>query len=89
MSALAGMLVGGLITWLTARYYYREATKDLKDEADRFARIVDETFTSFEQSGWCRVRRDGDGRPIAIIPRLTLGGGRKGDQSLSDSSASE
>lgn len=73
VSTAIGVLVGGLITWVTAWYYYREATKDLKAEASRFSGIIEATFADLERSGWFRIRRDDAGRVISISPTLFYG----------------
>jgi hypothetical protein len=73
LSTLFGALVGAVVTWLTARHYYRKAANDLRDEAERFQMIIGGTFESFEQSGWVRIARDGNGRIIRMTPRLTFG----------------
>ena len=70
MSAFLGVFVGAFVTWLTARYYYRAATRDLKAEADRFAETIDGILGGLERSGWCRVTRDESGRATAIVPRF-------------------
>ena len=72
-STFVGVLAGGLVTWAMARYYYRQAAKDLEKEAERFAQIIDRTFTNFEQSGWVSVSRGPDGKVVGLTPRLGLG----------------
>lgn len=73
MSAFLGVLAGAFVTWLTARHYYRAATRDLKAEATRFAQIIDGVLGGLERSGWYRITRDEAGRPTSITPTLRLG----------------
>jgi hypothetical protein len=73
VSTLVGVIAGSLVTWATARYYYRQAAKDLEKEADRFAAIIDKTFANFEQAGWVKAVRGSDGKVTGLTPRLGLG----------------
>jgi len=80
ISTIVGVFTGSLVTWLTARHYYRQAARDLKEEADRFAKVIDETFLSLERSGWFRVTRDDSGRIIGVAPTLRLGSPPRDDR---------
>jgi hypothetical protein len=73
VSTFFGALVGALVTWVVARYYYRQAAKDLAEEAAKFRQILDGTVESFEQSGWVRLNRDVQGRITRMTPTLGLG----------------
>jgi hypothetical protein len=73
LSTFVGALIGGAVTLATARYYYLQATKDLREEAARFQQILDGLFSSLEESGWVRLSRGTDGRIVGILPTLRLG----------------
>jgi hypothetical protein len=68
-SPIFQMIIGALITWLAAKYYYQAATKDLKDESAELRRLIDLIIRQIERmegSGLVKVIRDESGKPIGL-----------------------
>ncbi len=71
---LVGILLGGLITFLTAKHYYLEASKEFKNEVEK---ILDETekikkFNNYTLRGLestldIGFSRDNEGNPTGLI----------------------
>ncbi len=64
-----GILIGGLITWFSSKYFYEKAAEDLKIEAEEFRKKMAELYelTNFlslgmESMGWLSVKRDEHGK---------------------------
>ncbi len=58
--------VGGLITWGVSWWFYRQAGKELKTEADRLHDLDAMILRWLEIGGDLRVVRDEQGRPVAL-----------------------
>lgn len=52
---LVGIVFGGLITFVVARYYYIRAAKELKD-------VADEILSRLEEDGLVKISRDKHGK---------------------------
>jgi hypothetical protein len=78
--AVAGTVIGGLITYAVSRYYYQQASKDLRQEALDLRRetrevrhYVNVLISCLESAGQIKVTRDAEGRPIEV--QILKGGG--------------
>lgn len=81
------VMVGGLITWWAARFYYEKATADLKAEAERLRSINNLMLLALENSGLpVVVNRDASGSPVSVAANLsaTLSGSSTFEGKLTD-----
>jgi hypothetical protein len=65
--SLAGLILGGVITFFVSRHYYIQATKDLKDETTKLRKYSELMLRGMESAGWVEYNRDSEGNPIGII----------------------
>ncbi len=77
--AIAGIVVGGVITFLVSRYYYQRASEELRAEAERLRqeseRLHDITLRMLQTisgGGQVEVNRDEEGRPTGVHHRITI-----------------
>jgi len=77
--AIAGIAVGGVITFLVSRYYYRRASEELHAEAERLRQesesLHDMTMRMLQTAsggGHVEVNRDEEGRPTGVHHRITI-----------------
>jgi hypothetical protein len=68
---LLAVFVGGIITWLVARYYYICASQDLKNEASELKRLNDLMLNSMEHAGWIELNRDDQGNVRGFVIKLS------------------
>jgi len=78
VSAFVGVAIGGVITWLVSRYYYKKAGNELKQEATELRRLTNVVLRGLEDAGSVKLNRDTSGKVIGLIieasARLTDGG---------------
>lgn len=68
--SIAGVLIGGLITWLVARHYYKKASVELLHEANSLRRLNEIILHAMEDAGVVKLNRDGS---FNIIGRIVDG----------------
>ena len=66
MSTLAGIIIGAIITWLVAWYYYREAGQELKMEAEELRRLNNLMLHGMEHAGWIKLTRNKSGQILGF-----------------------
>lgn len=67
ISTLVSVLLGGLITWLAARVYYKKAGEDLKEEAALLRKAnIAIVYLLEHPDAKIEVRRDTEGNPIGV-----------------------
>jgi len=66
-STLIGVLVGGVITWLLAWYYYRRASEELKEESAELRRLNNLMLRGMENAGWVKLNKDESGNVAGFI----------------------
>lgn len=66
MSTVLGIFIGGIITWLVAWYYYREAGQELKNEAAELRRLNALMLHGMEYAGWIKLSRDNSGQILGF-----------------------
>lgn len=77
--AIAGVIIGAVITWAVAKRYYMKASKDLKKEAEDLRKLNILMIRAMEEAGLAKFNRDSNGNLIGLIFDASL--------SLSTSSA--
>ncbi len=68
-SPIFQILIGAIITWVAAKYYYQKASKDLKKEAAELRSLTDliiQQIERMEKSDLLKVIRDESGKPIGL-----------------------
>ncbi len=73
--ALAGVLIGGAITAVFSRYYYQQASNDLKAEAEKLRDANDialRMLQTMSGGGKAEVSRDEQGNPTGVIHRMSV-----------------
>jgi len=66
--ALVGIVVGGLITWWAARYYYEKASRDLAAEANELKRLNTLILQGLESAGLgVEYSRDDEGNIRGMV----------------------
>jgi hypothetical protein len=58
---LISAILGGIITWIAARFYYVRAAKELRNETDELLRLNRVMLLGMEKAGWIQVFRDQKG----------------------------
>lgn len=66
---VASVLVGAVIAWGVARFYYVRASKDLVREARALRELVDIQIRALEAEGLISVHRNASGQPIGAMIR--------------------
>jgi hypothetical protein len=67
ISAFVGVAIGGVITWLVSRHYYKKAGDQLKQEATELRRLTNLVLRGLEDAGSVRLKRDTSGKVIGLI----------------------
>jgi hypothetical protein len=70
MSNFWSTLVGGLITWLVAWWYYAKAGKELRKEAAALRNLLTTILGSLEHAGLAKLTRDANGNITGFIVDL-------------------
>lgn len=60
VSTVLSLFIGGVITWLVARHYYKKAGDELREEARRLREQTQLILTALEQAGLVELQRDVD-----------------------------
>jgi hypothetical protein len=60
--AFIGTLIGSLVTWWVARYYYKRAGDELRKEASELQRLIAMILTALEKKGYAKLNRDESGK---------------------------
>jgi hypothetical protein len=69
---VAGVVIGGLFTWLTSRYYYKRAGADLEGTAASIHKALGAiAYLAEHPNANTEVQRDSDGHVTGILVRLT------------------
>lgn len=68
---LAAMILGGLITWLAARYYYIKAGRELVREAEELKRLNILMLRGLESAGLAEFSRDQDGNIKGMVIKVS------------------
>jgi hypothetical protein len=66
VSTLVGIIIGAIITWLVAWYYYREAGQELKREAAELRRLTNLMLHGMEHAGWIKLTRNSFGQILGF-----------------------
>jgi hypothetical protein len=66
ISAIAGVLVGGIVTWAVARYYYKKASEELQKEAHELRRLNELMLLGMEHAGWIELSRNNSGKIVGF-----------------------
>ncbi len=66
ISTVIGVIIGGIITWITSRYYYQRSGKELKEEAGKIRSLNTMILESLEQAGLAEIARDESGKIIGL-----------------------
>jgi hypothetical protein len=62
----ATYVIGSLITWLVARYDYKKAGDELREEARRLREQTQLILTALEQAGLVELQRDVDNMTVGF-----------------------
>ena len=69
-------LIGGLITWLVARRYYKKAGNELRAEAKELQRLNGILLRVMEAVGLTEISRDESGKPLGLKFTLQVNPGQ-------------
>ena len=64
--ALIGAMIGGVVTWAVARYYYVQASKELRSESDHLVTVTSLIHQGLEEAGLAKFTRDHDGNIVGM-----------------------
>ena len=64
---LIGAAIGGLVTWLVSRHYYKRAGDELRREATELRRLTHLVLHGLENAGLVKLKRDATGRVTGLI----------------------
>lgn len=65
LSSLTGIIIGGIITWLVSKRYYKRASRDLKNETEGLRKLIVIILEGLENHGLMEIVRDEKGNIIA------------------------
>lgn len=71
VSMTLGILLGGLITWITSWHFYRRGSKTLEAEAARLRKLTTMVLRALEEKGLARLNRDAQGEIIGLVFDVT------------------
>jgi hypothetical protein len=71
---LLSVVLGGLITLLVSRRYYKRAAKELKQESAELRRLTTLVLSAMEHSGLVSLARDEAGRITGFVFNVSPGG---------------
>jgi hypothetical protein len=74
VEALIGIVVGGVITFLVARYYYKKASEELSKEANELRRLNNLMLHGMEYAGWIELQRDKEGNITGFRQTIPVSG---------------
>ncbi len=60
--SLGGVLIGGVITWTVAKWYYEKASRDLNRETRKLRSMVDNIGRALENEGFVALSWDDTGQ---------------------------
>jgi len=79
---VASVVIGGVITWLVAYWYYQRAAKGLDLEAAKLRNLMRIVLVVMEQQGWAKLNRDGSGNIVGFEVEKEFAGQLKFQGSL-------
>lgn len=68
---IISILIGGLITWVAAHWYYVRAARELKDETERVQNLLRISLQAMEDAGMVKLNRDAYGKIIGMVHDLS------------------
>ena len=68
---LAAVFIGGIITLLVSKYYYKSASKDLKGEVSKLERLSNMILRVMEDEGWVELNTDKQGNIKGFVRKLS------------------
>lgn len=74
METIANILVGALITWFLARYYFKKAGNELKEEADKLRKLNILMLRALEEAGLAKFNRNENNEIIGLVINLSAVG---------------
>lgn len=66
METAIGVVIGGVLTWLVSRWYYKQAGDELRAEAQELQRLTTLILHALHHAGVAQVNWDARGRPKGI-----------------------
>ncbi|MCG8085511.1 MAG: hypothetical protein JAZ13_07315 [Candidatus Thiodiazotropha taylori] len=67
VSTVLALIIGGVITWITAKHYYEKASKELSNEAMDLKKNSILLLRGYESLGLVRFSRDEEGRYKGLV----------------------
>ena len=68
---LAAVFIGGIITLLVSKYYYKSASKDLKGEVSKLKKLSNMILRVMEDEGWVKLNIDKQGNIQGFVRKLS------------------
>jgi hypothetical protein len=63
---IVSFALGALATWLVADVYYRQAGKELREEAAKLRNLMRIMLVAMQEQGWAKLNQDGSGEIIGL-----------------------
>jgi hypothetical protein len=82
MEAFIETVVGGVITFLVSRYYYKKASEELVKEANELRRLNNLMLRGMDYAGWIELQRDKEGNIIGFRQTITGVEGIKSEEKV-------
>jgi hypothetical protein len=67
MGTIINVILGGIITWFLAWYYYKRAGEELRHEAEKLRKLNSMILIALEKQGWVKLNRDKDGNITGFL----------------------
>ena len=64
ISTLAGIIVGGFITWLVSYCHYQKAIKELRVETEKSRKLINLILCVLENAGMAELLKDENGNVV-------------------------
>lgn len=83
MCQIIGVVIGGIITLLVSIYFYRRASIDLKNEANKLLKSVRLILRALEEGKIVEWTKDKNGEPIGVTLKISVADGIKVESDVS------
>ena len=69
---ILGVIWGGLITWFWSKHYYKKASKELKEEAEKLRSLNNLILNGMEIANLVTLTRDAKGNPTNFVLKINM-----------------
>lgn len=71
-SMILGVILAGLITWFWSKHYYKKASEELKEEAEKLRSLNNLILNGMEIANLVTLTRDAKGNPTNFVLKINV-----------------